>query len=123
EVDVLRFSFTLERSPGPAGPRAGRLVTPHGEVETPVFLPVGTQASVKAMSPDELVQAGAAIILAHTYHLYLRPGAEIVEAAGGLHRFMGWRRPILTDSGGFQVFSLSGLRRIEDGGVWFRSHL
>lgn len=101
----------------------GRLYTPHGEVSTPVFMPVGTQASVKAMTPEELEELGAEIILANTYHLYLRPGHDLVQEAGGLHSFMGWSRPILTDSGGFQVFSLAALRRIEEHGVRFRSHL
>lgn len=103
--------------------RAGELRTPHGVVETPVFMPVGTQATVKAMTPNELEDIGAQIILGNTYHLYMRPGADVVEEAGGLHRFMQWHRPILTDSGGFQVFSLSGLRKITDDGVAFSSHL
>jgi queuine tRNA-ribosyltransferase len=105
------------------GARAGEFVTPHGIVWTPVFMPVGTQATVKAMTPPELEELGAEIILANTYHLYLRPGIEVMRLAGGLHEFMGWRRPILTDSGGFQVFSLSNLRKITDDGVEFRSHL
>lgn len=102
--------------------RRGRLRLPHGTVETPVFMPVGTQATVKAMDPDELKELGATIILSNTYHLYLRPGEEIIREAGGLHSFMNWDRPILTDSGGFQVMSLSSLRKIEEQGVWFRSH-
>jgi queuine tRNA-ribosyltransferase len=101
--------------------RAGRLTTPHGVVETPIFMPVGTHASVKALGPDDLGAAGAQIVLANTYHLFLRPGHGLVRELGGLHRFMGWDRPILTDSGGFQVFSLSKLRRITEAGVEFRS--
>ena len=103
--------------------RAGRLVTPHGVVSTPCFMPVGTQATVKSVGPEDLESVGAAMILANTYHLMLRPGPEIVAAHGGLHGFMGWDGPILTDSGGFQVWSLARLRRIDDDGVTFRSHL
>ncbi len=104
--------------------RRGRLHLPHGVVETPVFMPVGTQATVKSMTPQDLVEEiGAQIILGNTYHLMLRPGAELIERLGGLHRFMAWDRPILTDSGGFQVWSLGGLRRIEPDGVRFRSHI
>jgi queuine tRNA-ribosyltransferase len=103
--------------------RAGLLATAHGPVETPVFMPVGTAGSVKAVAPDDLAAAGAQIILGNTYHLHLRPGDELVARRGGLHRFSGWNRPILTDSGGFQVFSLSGLRRVTRDGVEFRSHL
>ncbi len=103
--------------------RLGRASTPHGEFETPVFMPVGTQATVKTVTPDELEDVGARIILSNTYHLYLRPGHELVAQAGGLHQFMGWSRPILTDSGGYQVFSLAGLRTIDDDGVTFKSHL
>jgi queuine tRNA-ribosyltransferase len=105
------------------GPRAGRLHTPHGDVPTPVFMPVGTQATVKTLTPDELEIIGASMVLANTYHLYLRPGAEVVARLGGLHKFMGWPRPILTDSGGFQVFSLGHLRRVSDDGVLFKSHI
>ena len=101
--------------------RAGRLTTAHGVVETPIFMPVGTHASVKALGPDDLGAAGAQIVLANTYHLFLRPGHGLVRELGGLHRFMGWDRPILTDSGGFQVFSLSKLRKITEAGVEFRS--
>src|SRR3989475_1557237 len=101
--------------------RAGRLTTTHGVVETPVFMPVGTHGTVKALGPDDLQAAGAQIVLANTYHLFLRPGHEVVRELGGLHRFMGWDGVILTDSGGFQVFSLSKLRRITDAGVEFRS--
>jgi queuine tRNA-ribosyltransferase len=103
--------------------RLGRLTTPHGVVETPVFMPVGTQASVKAMDPRELLESGTQIILGNTYHLNVRPGLEIISAAGGLHRFMNWSLPILTDSGGFQVFSLAKIRKIVEHGVEFRCHL
>jgi queuine tRNA-ribosyltransferase len=103
--------------------RLGRLSLTHGEVETPQFMPVGTNATVKALHPDDLVEVGASIILANTYHLYLRPGHERIERLGGLHRFMGWDRPILTDSGGFQVVSLGDLRVVDDDGVTFRSHV
>jgi queuine tRNA-ribosyltransferase len=103
------------------GARAGRLVFARGEVETPVFMPVGTYGTVKAMTPEELVELGAGIVLGNTYHLMLRPGTRVIEAHGGLHRFMHWRGPILTDSGGFQVFSLGDLRTISEEGVTFRS--
>lgn len=106
-----------------SGARLGRLHTPHGVIDTPVFMPVGTQATVKAMTPEELKSIGAKIILSNTYHLYLRPGEELVKKAGGLHGFMNWDRSILTDSGGFQVFSLSDLRNITEEGVTFRSHI
>jgi queuine tRNA-ribosyltransferase len=117
------FEFKIVRECPRTGARAGEFVTPHGVFETPLFMPVGTQATVKAMTPPELEEIGAQVILGNTYHLYLRPGAEIMELAGGLHAFMGWRHPILTDSGGFQVFSLSELREITDGGAVFRSHI
>ena len=103
--------------------RLGILKTTHGTFETPVFMPVGTQATVKTMTPDELKEIGVKIILSNTYHLYLRPGHELVKAAGGLHKFMNWNRSILTDSGGFQVFSLGNLREIKEDGVTFKSHL
>lgn len=103
--------------------RLGILHTPHGPVETPVFMPVGTQATVKAMSPRELEEIGARIVLSNTYHLYLRPGHDLIKEAGGLHSFMSWNGPILTDSGGFQVFSLGDLRKITEEGVEFRSHI
>lgn len=106
-----------------SGARLGRLHTPHGVIDTPVFMPVGTQATVKAMTPEELKSIGAQIILSNTYHLYLRPGERLVEKAGGLHGFMNWDRAILTDSGGFQVFSLSDLRDITEEGVTFKSHI
>ena len=105
------------------GARIGRLHTPHGTIDTPIFMPVGTLATVKTMSPEELVELGSQIILSNTYHLWLRPGEDIVKEAGGLHKFMNWDKPILTDSGGFQVFSLSDRRTIEEEGVHFRSHL
>lgn len=103
--------------------RRGRVITPHGVIETPVFMPVGTAATVKAMRPEDIKALGAEIILSNTYHLYLRPGHEVVKAAGGLHKFMNWDRAILTDSGGFQVFSLSTMRKISEEGVSFRSHI
>ncbi|SFX08615.1 queuine tRNA-ribosyltransferase [Thermoactinomyces sp. DSM 45891] len=106
-----------------SGARLGRLHTPHGVIETPIFMPVGTLATVKTMSPEELKEMDAQIILSNTYHLFIRPGHEIVKEAGGLHQFMNWDRPILTDSGGFQVFSLGDLRKITEEGVQFRSHL
>lgn len=104
------------------GARRGRLHTPHGVIETPIFMPVGTKATVKAMTPEELKDIGSQIILSNTYHLYLRPGHELIAKAGGLHKFMNWDRPILTDSGGFQVFSLGELRKITEEGVAFQSH-
>jgi queuine tRNA-ribosyltransferase len=114
-------TFALEKSDGSA--RAGRLTTDHGDVPTPIFMPVGTQGTVKAMGPRDLEDAGARIILGNTYHLYLRPGTAVLGDAGGLHRFSAWSRPILTDSGGYQVFSLSDLRRIDEDGVAFKSHI
>ncbi len=115
------FEFQLEATCGAA--RAGRLTLPHGVIETPVFMPVGTQGTVKTLSPFDLQAAGAQIILGNTYHLHLRPGEEVVEALGGLHRFMAWPKPLLTDSGGFQVFSLKSLRKVDEDGVEFRSHI
>src|ERR1700741_1794868 len=103
--------------------RLGRLTTSHGVVDTPVYMPVGTQGSVKAIDPRELIEMGTAIILGNTYHLSIRPGLEIIRAAGGLHPFINWPHPILTDSGGFQVFSLAKIRKIKTHGVEFRSHL
>ena len=119
----LAVKYELIKKCKQTGARRGRLHTPHGIIETPIFMPVGTQATVKAMSPEELKDMDAQIILSNTYHLFLRPGHDIVKKAGGLHSFMNWDRPILTDSGGFQVFSLSNLRKIEEEGVQFRSHL
>jgi queuine tRNA-ribosyltransferase len=123
---VPAASFSTEVAPpadGSTRARAGRLTLTHGVVETPQFMPVGTNATVKALSPDDLRDADASIILANTYHLYLRPGHERIERLGGLHRFMDWDRPILTDSGGFQVVSLGDLRVVDEDGVTFRSHL
>ena len=117
------FEFELLHVDKHTGARRGRLHTPHGVIDTPIFMPVGTQASVKTMSPDELKDCGAQIILSNTYHLHLRPGEQLIQKAGGLHKFMNWDRPILTDSGGFQVFSLASLRKLEEYGVEFRSHL
>lgn len=105
------------------GARLGEIETPHGTFRTPMFMPVGTLATVKTMSPEDLKQMGAGVILSNTYHLWLRPGDELVKKAGGLHKFMNWDQPILTDSGGFQVFSLSDMRKIEEAGVHFRNHL
>lgn len=115
------FEFAVEAAAGTA--RAGRWTLPHGEVETPCFMPVGTQGTVRTLSPRDLESIGASIILANTYHLFLRPGEETVARLGGLHRFMGWPHPLLTDSGGFQVFSLESLRRVAEEGVEFRSHV
>jgi queuine tRNA-ribosyltransferase len=115
------FEFTIAATSGAA--RAGTLVLPRGRVETPVFMPVGTQATVRTLSPADLRAIGAQIVLANTYHLHVRPGEDVVEQLGGLHRFMAWDRPLLTDSGGFQVFSLEGFRRVDDGGVEFQSHV
>ncbi|MCP3966852.1 MAG: tRNA guanosine(34) transglycosylase Tgt [Lentisphaerae bacterium] len=117
------MSFKILKKCPATGARRGVLKTPHGEINTPIFMPVGTRASVKAMSPDELVDLNAEIILGNTYHLFLRPGMDIMEKAGGLHKFSSWDRPILTDSGGFQVFSLKGLRKITKEGVHFASHI
>lgn len=117
----MTLPFTVEAQSGDA--RAGRIFTSHGEVETPVFMPVGTQASVKSVPQDVLEELGAQIILGNTYHLYLRPGHELIRGLGGLHRFMSWECTLLTDSGGFQVFSLSDLRKVSEEGVGFRSHL
>ncbi len=117
----MSIDFGVEARSGPA--RGGRLRTPHGEIETPVFMPVGTAATVKAVPQDILEELGVQILLGNTYHLYLRPGVETVRKFGGLHDFMSWPRAILTDSGGFQVFSLNELRKVTEEGVTFRSHL
>ncbi len=117
------FDFTLQDRCPDSMARTGVLTTPHGPLHTPAFMPVGTQATVKSLSPDELRDLGAQCILANSYHLHLRPGSELVAKMGGLHRFMGWDRAILTDSGGFQLFSLAHLRRIGEDGVAFRSHI
>jgi len=116
-------SFRVVAEDPVTGARAGELHTPHGVIETPVFMPVGTQGTVKAMAPFELVEMGASMVLGNTYHLWLRPGSELVASLGGLHRFMGWSRGLLTDSGGFQVFSLGELRTVSEEGVAFRSHI
>jgi len=115
------FRFTLEKTSSRA--RAGMIETDHGQILTPVFMPVGTLGTVKAMSPHELKESHAQIILGNTYHLYLRPGHELIRSAGGLHKFISWDRPMLTDSGGFQVMSLSSLRKITREGVQFQSHI
>ena len=117
----MTFDFTIAAAAGSA--RAGVFATPHGDVETPAFMPVGTLATVKALDPDDLVQMGASMILGNAYHLHLRPGDEVVRELGGLHKFMHWDRPILTDSGGFQVFSLAQLRTLNEDGVEFQSHI
>jgi queuine tRNA-ribosyltransferase len=117
------MSFKILKKCSSTGARRGILNTPHGDINTPVFMPVGTRASVKTMSPAELLDLNAEIILGNTYHLFLKPGMEIIGKAGGLHKFMAWERPILTDSGGFQVFSLSSLRKITEKGVHFASHI
>ncbi len=119
----MKLSFQIEKTcPGTAA-RAGLVSTAHGLVPTPAFMPVGSQAAVKALTPDDLKEMGADIILCNAYHLLLRPGDEVIERMGGLHRFMGWDGPMLTDSGGYQVFSLASLRRVDDSGVLFRSHI
>ena len=119
----MAVRYELIKTCAQSGARLGRLHTPHGVIDTPVFMPVGTQATVKAMSPLELKEIGAEIILSNTYHLFIRPGHNLIKDFGGLHGFMNWDRPILTDSGGFQVFSLNELRKITEEGVIFRSHL
>jgi queuine tRNA-ribosyltransferase len=116
-------SFAVVKKDPGSRARLGRLVTAHGEIETPAFMPVGTQGTVKAVLPRDLREMGCQILLGNTYHLYLRPGHEIIRTLGGLHRFMGWQGPILTDSGGYQVFSLAAMRKISDEGVCFQSHL
>ena len=121
-ADPSAFGFSLDRVDS-TGARAGAVRTRHGLIHTPVFMPVGTQGTVKAMTPGELKSLGAEVVLANTYHLFLRPGHERIARLGGLHRFMNWERPILTDSGGYQVYSLGELRRIDDDGVTFQSHL
>ncbi len=117
------FEFEIEAMDERSGARAGKLHTPHGIIHTPIFAPVGTQATVKALRPSDLRELGSELLLSNTYHLYLRPGDRLIRDLGGLHSFMGWDRPILTDSGGFQVFSLSKRRKLDDDGVTFRSHL
>ncbi|MBE5788016.1 MAG: tRNA guanosine(34) transglycosylase Tgt, partial [Clostridiales bacterium] len=115
--------FELIKTCKQSGARLGVLHTPHGDIPTPIYMPVGTQATVKAMTPHEMESLGTKIMLSNTYHLHLRPGEDIVQEAGGLHKFMCWDHPILTDSGGFQVFSLAGFRKITEEGAAFRSHL
>lgn len=117
------LSFEVRSTDPAGGARCGAVATPHGTIRTPAFMPVGTRATVKGIWPDQVRESGADILLANTYHLLQRPGAELVERFGGLHRFMGWEGPILTDSGGYQVFSLADLNRITDAGVTFRSHI
>ena len=117
------FKFEVLHVDKQTGARLGRLHTPHGDIDTPVYMPVGTQATVKAMTPRDVEETGASILLSNTYHLYLRPGHKLVEQAGGLHKFMHWNKPILTDSGGFQVFSLAKKGDIHEDGVLFRSHI
>ena len=120
----LAVTYELLHEDKNSGARRGIVHTPHGDIQTPIFMPVGTQATVKSMTPEELKEeVKAQIILSNTYHLYLRPGHDLVKEAGGLHKFMNWDRPILTDSGGFQVFSLGDLRTISEDGVEFKSHL
>jgi queuine tRNA-ribosyltransferase len=123
EVIFLAVKYELIKECKQTGARLGRVHTPHGVIDTPTFMPVGTQATVKAMAPNELKEIGAQIILSNTYHLFIRPGHKLIEKAGGLHGFMNWDRPILTDSGGFQVYSLSNTRKIKEEGVIFKSHL
>lgn len=120
---MSNFSFEVIKQDPTTGARAGVLHTPHGDIETPIYMPVGTQATVKGILPRDLKEVGAQIILSNTYHLYMRPGDEIVKKAGGLHKFMNWDKPILTDSGGFQVFSLAKLNNIKDDGVTFQSNV
>lgn len=120
---MTAITYELVKKDERTGARAGIIHTPHGSFPTPIFMPVGTQASVKGVSPDELRDLGAGIILSNTYHLFLRPGMDLIREAGGLHKFMHWDRAILTDSGGFQVFSLGDLRKITEEGVTFRSHI
>ncbi|MDD4908110.1 MAG: tRNA guanosine(34) transglycosylase Tgt [Candidatus Omnitrophica bacterium] len=117
------MNFTLTHQDKNSKARLGQLLTAHGEIQTPCFMPVGTQGSVKAISPKELDESGAQIILSNAYHLFLRPGTEVIKDLGGLHNFMGWQKPILTDSGGYQIFSLALLRKINDEGVEFQSHI
>ena len=119
----MPFQFDLIKQDSETSARLGEMITPHGTVQTPVFMPVGTQGTVKSMLPEEIKNCGAEIILGNTYHLYLRPGHETIQKLGGLHKFMNWPYPILTDSGGFQVFSLGALRKITPDGVMFRSHI
>jgi len=118
----MNFQFEVLAT-DPSGARLGRLTTPHGVIDTPAFMPVGTAASVKGQTQEDLEELGVQILLSNTYHLFLRPGHELIRSMGGLHKFMSWSRAILTDSGGYQVFSLSELRKVTNEGVTFRSHL
>ena len=122
-ADVFPSDFELLKTDSQTAGRRGRLRLPHGVVETPIFMPVGTQATVKGLTPQQIQDVGSQIILGNTYHLNLRPGSELVREMGGLHNFMQWDKPILTDSGGFQVFSLAKLRKLQDDGIRFKSHL
>src|SRR3989454_5111522 len=120
---ALSTMFELEVEATSGSARTGRLALPHGTIETPCFMPVGTQGTVRALSPNDLLAAGASLVLANTYHLHVRPGEDVVAQLGGLHRFMAWGRPLLTDSGGFQGFSLEGFRQVDEDGVEFQSHV
>jgi len=117
------FDFTLLHKDSGSEARLGKITTPHGEVDTPVFMPVGTQGTVKGLTPEMVSDLGAQIVLGNTYHLYLRPGHELIRTLGGLHKFMNWQHPILTDSGGFQIYSLGALRKITEEGASFQSHI
>ena len=118
------LKFDLQHTDNTSKARAGKIITDHGEIITPIFMPVGTAGSVKAVTQEQLItDVKAQIILGNTYHLYLRPGLEVLENAGGLHQFINWQKPILTDSGGYQVFSLAGTRKIKEEGVTFQSHI
>ncbi|MEW6409710.1 MAG: tRNA guanosine(34) transglycosylase Tgt [Nitrospirota bacterium] len=122
-IAETKFNFEIIKKDTTSNARLGRIVTPHGVINTPAFIPVGTHATVKTVTPEELYEIGVEIILCNTYHLYLRPGHQLIASLGGLHHFMNWNSPILTDSGGFQVFSLGELRKISEEGVTFRSHI
>ena len=122
KTQAVKLPFQLIETDSETQARAGRIHTAHGSINTPAFMPVGTQATVKTLTPRDLDEIGAEIILANAYHLYIRPGIDIIRQAGGIHSFMGWSKPILTDSGGYQVFSLARLREITDDGVTFNSH-
>ena len=119
----MSFSFTIIKEDSKSSARIGKIITSHGEVNTPTFIPVGTQGTIKSLTPEDLESLGAEIILCNTYHLYLRPGHALIEKLGGLHSFINWNHPLLTDSGGFQLYSISSLRKIKEEGVYFQSHL
>jgi len=123
ETRNSKFEFKLLKRDKTSNARLGKIITPHGEVNTPVFMPVGTQGTVKGLTPERVKELGAEIVLSNTYHLYLRPGHKLIKDLGGLHQFMNWKHPILTDSGGFQVYSLGALRKITEEGVMFQSHI